>query len=225
MKEEEETISEGNSSHSSSSWQSRPIQNQQQISTSTTLMPLRAHKRKDKGLSPTRECNSSQIVVDHGMTFQIPTDTFRVAGREIPEEISRFPELVRVNREWWKTTSDREMWFAKLQPDEGAEQVKRRRALLNPSLPAVHCCISLNEQQLEGPELVRNELLILSCSEKPEAPIAQRCPFFCRCDEDTMGGKVVLGRFNLQHKGVNVKTFEEMQCDSCGEKINQTTNG
>ena len=183
MKQEEETIREGNSSHSSSSWQTGPNQSQQQSSSSTTLMPFRAHKRKERAFSPIREGNSSQIVVgDHGMTFEIPTDTIRVAGREVPSEDLRSPEQIRINREWWKTTKDREMWFAKLQPEAGKEHVKRRHALLNPALPPVHCCVSLIEQQLEGPNLFRNRLVVISVPTRPEAPIAQRCLFFCSCD-------------------------------------------
>ena len=71
------------------------------------MIPYRAPEREAKALSPIREGNSTQEVVNLNITFEIPTDTFGMQGRRVPNEEEHFPKELRINKERARTATDR----------------------------------------------------------------------------------------------------------------------
>ena len=124
----------------------------------------------------------------------------------MPLTDGRAPKLVRIEDEWKQTETDLSSHYAKLETEPQWAKHKRWHALLDPAKPPIYSCVSLAPHQFDGPEVFRNEL-------------AQRCLFFCSCNEDVVGGKVVLGRFKLQHKGRDLMVFEKLSCENCGYKL------
>ena len=111
------------------------------------------------------------------------------------------------------------MRYSRLAVDDKWVNHKRWHALLDPAKPLVYSCISMVPNQLEGPDVFRNELSILFCAGDKDIPFVQRCLFSCSCNEDVVGGKVVFGKFNLQRKGSNLLAFEKSECEECKQKV------
>ena len=146
--------------------------------------------------------------------------TTKLQAREVPDEPDEkqlSPPLVKVNRAWWKSASDKTLAIAKIGPNLTRWNVEARHALLNPESPAVYSCITIEPGQIHGPELYRNELLILFASDK--GIFTDRCLFFCSCDEDKESGKVVMAKLRLHSNDGPIKLFRNFVCGMCRMNI------
>ena len=135
--QEEDAAREGHSSQSSGARPMKAIEDQRSGSSNRSLRPIRAPKTTRTAIPSGSEGHSSQAHSDVN-TFQIPETTVREAARETLDEDKSFPEFVAVNRDCWKTSTDKDIWFAKLEPDRSEPDIRRRHALVDLEVPAVH---------------------------------------------------------------------------------------
>ena len=165
--------------------------------------------------STDREGNASPEA--KARTFPTPEVTTKLQAREFPDANCHSPPLVKVNRSWWKSASDKTVAIAKIGPSISRWNVEPKHAMLNPGYPSVYSCITMEPGQIHGPELYRNELLILFASDT--GSFTDRCLFFCSCDEDKESGKVVMAKLRLHSNDGPIKLFRIFVCGMCRMNI------
>lgn len=140
--------------------------------------------------------------------------------REVPTTMQSWPKLLPTEEQERKTETDRQLKYAKLTHTASWDDYTRKHRLTSSTMPEIWSSISLIPTQLEGPEILRNELAVLFCTSIAEEAIYKRCLFFCRCGRDQKGGKVVFGKFKCSdEKGRVLLVFDGPTCGGCQQKV------
>ena len=129
--------------------------------------------------------------------------------------------LVRLGDETTETIADVSESDAKMLPQK---EGRRRHVLLDPDLPQIWSCVSSIPGQHEGPEIYRDDLMVMFCTKHSGTHLPDRCMFFCNCDRDTDGGKNVFGNFApWESKHTQNLSLKNRNCGQCANPLVRET--
>ena len=139
----------------------------------------------------------------------------RRKGGGMPEPEAELPNFVEINSQGAKTKRDRDLQEIIAYNDGRESGHWRYHQQFDPSKSKVWCTITLVPSWMKGPEHLRTALYLACCPVESNYSWADML-YFCSCDQDKDGGKVVLAPFSTCMKnGENFKPSLHRNCDFC----------